>query len=314
MDEPEGLEQIMAAYGLPLPQALRRATGGVQNDVWILDVGTERLVLKRFRRGDVPDLRRVIAVMDRVRDHIPIPRLKTHDGDQALLDTGLSRYALSEHARGVQRNRGALTVLDAAAMGRTLGTLHVQPDVTDLNLPTEVRTASTSEVQSRLEVVLRAISGGAPEDGAAVAHLTSRAQWLETGIGDPAPLDRDVRLVHSDFTDANLFFADEHVSGVIDWDQAHQGSLDHELMRAADYSFADGEALWAAFLAAYREHRPLDLADLDAAAEAYAFRRDRGLWAYEEVYLRRNDAARMLIRSPDFVPWINRWHRIRTHL
>lgn len=312
--EPQLLDEVLAAYGLPLPHAMRPATLGVQNDVWLLDFDTELLDLKRFRRGDATTVRAMTAVMDRVGERIPVPRLKAHAGDDVVLDSSSGLFTLSEHARGWQPNRTELTVQDAAAMGRTLGRLHALPDATDLHLPMEVALVPTSEVLSRVERVLRAIPGGAPADEAAIAHLNSRAQWLRRATDEPAPPDRAVRLVHGDFNDSNMFFAEGEVSAVIDWDQTHRGSSDHELMRSADYSFADREDLWAAFLMGYREHRPLELVDLDIAAEAYAFRRDRGLWAYEEFYLRGNQAVQSLIQSPDFIPWMRRWQRTRPHL
>ena len=311
---PQEFGEILAAFGLPRPQSSSPATRGVQNEVWILQFATERLVLKRFRRADPPALRAVVSVMDHVRDVIPVPRLRCHASGEPLLETDVGCFTLSEHADGVQPDRSALTVSDAAAMGAVLGRLHAEPDLTGVPLPGAVSGPSTHEALERIEMLLGLIPANGPADAAASAHLTSRAAWLAGQTDSPMSWQRESRLVHADFTDANVFFAAGQVSAVIDWDQAHRGSPDREFMRAAHFSFGDRADLWSAFHRAYRDSYPLDLADLDRAAEAYAFQRDRGLWEFEEVYLRGNETARQFIQSPTFTPWITRWRRIRVHL
>lgn len=310
---PDGLAVALTGFGLPQPNQARRAERGVQNEVWVLEFPTERLVLKRFRRGDSASLRRVACVMDQVRSGLPVPELRPCGGGR-VLETAWGCFTLSEHARGVQPDRSALTPRHAAAMGRALARLHLQPDVGEVDLPLELPAPATPVVLPVLGGLISEITGESRGDQEVREHLRARWEWLRAHADDPPLVPRRTRLVHGDFTDANLFFADGEVSAVIDWDQTHLGCPEHELMRAAHLSFVDRAELWAAFLQAYRAARPLDLDELDAAAEAYAYRRDRGLWVFQELYVRGNEAVRQYLPGPAFVPWIQRWRSIRAHI
>jgi homoserine kinase type II len=122
------------------------------------------------------------------------------------------------------------------------------------------------------------------------------------------------QLVHGDYQETNLFFADGRVSAIIDWDQTHVASRGLEIFRTLDYVFAFALAPCHTFLAAYRAVQPLARAELDCAAAVYGLRQAHNLWIYTAYFLEGNARAGQFITPGGFVPFADRWAALRPGL
>ena len=96
------------------------------------------------------------------------------------------------------------------------------------------------------------------------------------------------QIIHGDYQQGNLFFANGRVSAVIDWDQTYVAPPAWEVVRTMHLNFAFAPATSLPFLAAYHSASPLTLGDLDEAARLYDIKVCHDLWLYETFYLEGN--------------------------
>lgn len=309
------LDQVLAAFGLPSLASVTRAPLGVLNEVSVLRFEDQAWVLKRYQHADAQRVVREIAVMDRGRRLLPVPRLRpTLDGDWLCTIEG-ALYTMQEHATGAQRSRSELSPAHARAMGQAMGLLHRELALDDLGVPTYGASRAVKDVLRDIEELLELVP---PADHVARSHLLSRQAWLSAQTDDfdaaaQSLLARRTSL-HGDLTDVNLFFDGDTVSAVLDWELAMLGPAQAEFFRTAHFCYDDRVPLWVAFLEGYRREHEITADDLDAGAELFATHRARGLWEFDAVYREGNDRARQYLVSPTFHPWTERWATLRPHL
>ncbi len=314
-----GYDRIVAEWQLGPPQQIVIPDSGTVNTIVKVTLDGREYFLRAYRHPDrAPREHEVIA---HARAHnfpavapVPLPR-----GD-TLLDRDGQCYALFPHAAGRQCLRNALTAAEITAMGANLAALHHALRSFSAAAPRRViihcdRAATLAGIM-RLETAISSRDGSDPIDRIALAQLKTRHDWLkgqpaETTI-DPALLDE--QLVHGDYQETNLFFRDNRVCAVIDWDQAHRASRAWEIIRVLDFVYGFRPEPCSLFLAAYRATQQFTLDELDRAATAYSLNQAHNLWVYEAYYLEGNERVRQFIKPGGFVPPAERWGQLRPHL
>jgi homoserine kinase type II len=310
---PEGLSAVLDAWPLEGALVISEVTGGATNRVYRVEGAHVTAFLRCYKRPDVQMVAREHGVIRQARaGGVPAAAPLSTRAGGTLVERDGAVYALYEPAAGVQLAPGSLGLEHARAAGAMLARLHDALAVLQDVGYTRWRLAWDGAAWcERLNVVERAIlARAALGDGDRWALERVRAQraWL----ADPACLQRyepstPAQLTHGDYQDANLFFDDGGVSGVIDWEQAAFMPRAYELVRAAGFMFRLERERTRAFVAGYRTERPLGDAELADGARAWGTFADHHVWPVEEVYLNGNDAARRYIPHAPFRPFEQAW-------
>jgi Ser/Thr protein kinase RdoA (MazF antagonist) len=255
---------------------------------------------------------------------LPLP------GGGTIHDRGGRFYALFPRASGRQVARAALGPREAAAMGAFLARLHQALGdfpADRVPIPRRSDAFTRSATLARIDALMDTVRAGAAADPVAPTVLARLAGQRAHVARLPAAGEIDFgglpeQVVHGDYQESNLFFADRDVAGgaadgcaisaIIDWDQTYLAPRAREVMRTLELVFGlDPTRCWH-FLRAYRAEVPLPLEELDTAAVAFDVLTSHGLWVYEERYVQGNGrVARLLEGSGDFVPLAARWRRAR---
>jgi homoserine kinase type II len=223
-------------------------------------------------------------------------------------------YALFRCVRGSQLSREQLTLREAVAMGRFLGelhhVLHHYPHHLVPHRSFNVDRAATFLKIEELERAIRSRSRVADVDLQILAQLSQRRTWLTSASSvdeqDFSLLEQQV--IHGDYQETNLFFEQDNISAVIDWDQAYVAPRAWEVVRTLHYAFKLDPALCQAFLDAYNSVFSLSFADLNAAASLYGWKRANDVSHYEEIYLKNNERMQTFLQPGGrFTPFIERW-------
>jgi homoserine kinase type II len=176
---------------------------------------------------------------------VPVPEaLPTRSGPPWLnLDGQLC--TLFREAVGEQVARANLTSTHAATAGRALAHLHrALKSLPDLGWRRYRVQYDPSEWLARLDTIgtaIRSLPEPDETDAWALQRVREQAEWLaDARCPHAADLSGPCQVIHGDFHDANLFFAEsgEQVTGVIDWEQAAWMPRAFEAMRCAHYVFA----------------------------------------------------------------------------
>lgn len=229
-------------------------------------------------------------------------------------------YAIFPFARGHQSARGHLTSREVSAMGSFLAqlhqTLHDYPHERVHKRSLTVDRVATLTTMDTIETAIRAQTSIKDEDQQSLSRLAERRAWLDT----VQPVDErefwslEQQVIHGDYQETNLFFDNDKVSAIIDWDQAFVAPREWEVIRTLHYAFKLDEALCRTFLHAYRQILPLPSANLEIAAAFYSRIRDYDMWSYKEIYLKGNQRVRSFLqpgRSGPFIPFIQRWVKLQ---
>jgi homoserine kinase type II len=314
MSVADELQGVLELWGLDPVVAAERAMSGTMNETFIVRTERRRVVLRRHRRRDrwrVDLEHSVIAEARRQGVRTPAS-IATPEGDFVVERDGVL-YSLFAFARGRQLNKDQLTPARAWSMGQTLASIHVA--LVDFPFTSQEPPDRTSDVElvlATIDRLLRRIDqrrAGNEQDVWARDHLYSKARWLE---GAPAlswqslPA-RAVQVGHGDYQETNLFFHDDRVVDVIDWDKAESCWPVAEIVRCLDLALRLKPDLCQAMIHGYRSVGDLSLDDLDLAASNYGYDRAHSLWLYEEIYDRRNDRPRAFLEPGPFVPFATQW-------
>jgi len=119
---------------------------------------------------------------------------------------------------------------------------------------------------------------------------------------------------HGDYQETNLFFVNDRVADVIDWDKAEPCWPVAEIVRCLDLSLRLKPDLCVAMVRGYRSVKNLSLDDLDLAAANYGYDRVHSHWLYEQIYEAGNDRLRTFLEPGPFVPFTDRWEPLRSIL
>ena len=251
------------------------------------------------------------AAAQRVPVCRPIP---TPNG--TLLERGGHFFALFPLASGQQIARADLRAEHAGAAGECLGRIHEALQ----KLPVERAwvkdltgdIAGAVALVPHLDAAARALPAQTSLEQAAREQLAGRRSYLEQNGSQAASTPARLaalpqRVLHGDYQETNLFFENDQVSAVIDWDQSGRAARGWEIVRALHLMFHLAPQLCRAFLDGYESVTALETGELEESAACYGLLSDSNLWVYAAVYLEGNVRAKQFISLRPFVPFEMQW-------
>jgi aminoglycoside phosphotransferase (APT) family kinase protein len=212
--------------------AARKLTGGVQNNVFLLQRGGESLVLRRpskhLRANSNETMLREARILEALTGSaVPHPTVYAVCDDPLVI--GACFYVMSAlegfAPSGALPGRYATDALWRRAMGEELvraaaALCAVDPlavGLGSLGKPDDWHERQVGRWRSQLDGY-RAMAN---YDAGGLPHVEEVGRWLS----DHLPRDRRIGLIHGDFQFANVLFSlnSPKVSGVVDWELATLG-------------------------------------------------------------------------------------------
>ena len=317
------LSALCRAWNLPPVLSAWTPETGTIHQTLLFKTATKSYALRAYRytlseRKRIENEHTLIAYAQ-ARGLPALAPLPLADG-KTLLEQDGHFYALFPFASGHQTLRGHLTLGEIQAMGSFLGKLHqalrdypherVSQRQFTLDLATTLATIES------LAQTIRSLPARSAEDEEALASLAERREWLKTA--SPVNLEKlralEQQVIHGDYQETNLFFENDQVSAVIDWDQAYAAPRAWEVVRALHYACQLEKAACRAFLDAYRRVLPLPASDLEIAAAAYGWMRAHDTWQYKALYLDGNQRIRAFLEPRPFIPFAQKWAMLHDSL
>jgi homoserine kinase type II len=307
------IRELLDAWPLSDVVGVTEVVVGATNRVYRIECLDRVAFLKLYRRKDRVRAVREHALIRYVANAgLPAPSpIATSSGD-TVVERGGEFAALYEPARGTQLASSRLTLEQARSAGQTLGELHARlAALPDMGYARRKLAWDGPQWVERLDVVERAIVARRERNATdvwAIERLQAQRAWLRqppcSHSHDPSFASQ---VIHGDYQDANLFFTDQQVTAIIDWDESTLLPRAYEVVRACSFMFRCTPTSTQAFLAGYREATTLGQAELADGAASWGCNADHHVWPLEEVYLHGNDRARRFIPHTAFRPFAEQW-------
>lgn len=316
--------EIRRAWHLPSIDATTKPTMGTIHQIFLLSTKESTYVLRAYRHT-AKDQRLIVyehAIAAYVKAHglpaitpLPLPSGET------LLEHEGHFYALFPRALGAQIPREHLTspeIIDA--MGHCLGELHrllaAYPHDRVRHRSFTVDPQATLHKIGEIEAAIAAKGHRDEVDQATLTMLAQRRAWLISAhIVEAHPFASfPQQVLHGDYQETNLFFTDNMVSAIIDWDQSCVAPRAYEILRVMHYVFALDGTRCRAFLHAYRQRAPISSEELNGVAKAYGWLQANSLWAYSSYYLEHNQRVLGFLDPGPFLPFEERWAALQPFL
>ena len=231
----ERLNPWLEAHGAPGSgpvTGVKKLKGGIQNNVFLLERGSETFVLRRPSKHLRPESNKTILREGRVLralggSAVPCPEVYAVCDDPEVtgagfyLMSGLEGFAPGGALPGEYAAQSSWRAAMGGELVRAAAALAaIEParvDLSDLGKPDEWHARQVSRWRSQLEAY-----GATPGyDPRALPHVDDIGAWLTAHI----PGDKRVGLIHGDFQFANVMFSHKapKVSGVVDWELSTLG-------------------------------------------------------------------------------------------
>jgi homoserine kinase type II len=160
-----------------------------------------------------------------------------------------------------------------------------------------------------------------PKSGDDERAALERVQKQRTFLQTQQPLVNfeqfHFQVSHGDFHDGNLFFKNNDISAIIDWDQLRVVPRYFELLRTTSFLLQALEPEQVRFFVqAFLEHYPANKNELEETVKLYTAERAHNLWVLEAIYLEGNDRARAFLRgkfAETFRGFEEEWRRLEVN-
>jgi len=306
--------ELLSAWTIGQVHSIATPETGTINRTLLVEAAGGSYVLRAYRHAERAPVEREHAAIAHVGMRgLPAVAPIALPGGTTILERDGRCYALFPRAPGRQLTRGQLTPGDFAAMGAFLARAHAALQSFPLGQAARRdfaidRAATLAEIE-HLEAAIRARPALDAFDETVLGQLAGRRDWIARAAFEQMPdlgaLEQ--QLIHGDYQQTNLFFAEGRVVAIIDWDQTYVAPREWEIARALDLICNFELEPCRAFLAGYRAQARLDPAALDLAATGYALMRAHDLWLYQAIYRDRNQRVRGFVAHGPFVPLAERW-------
>jgi homoserine kinase type II len=317
---PEELD-LLSAWRIGAVHSISTPATGTINRTLLVDAASSSYVLRAYRHAKRAPVEREHAMIGHVRTHgLPAVAPIALPSGATILEREGRFYALFPRAPGRQLVRGQLTKGDFAAMGAFLARTHqALRDVPPKHAAQRDFAIDRDATLMRADEIADAIRARPSLDDVdryVLDRLAVRRAWIEQSPLDTLPdlSAIEQQVIHGDYQETNLFFADGHVVAIIDWDQTYVAPREWEIARSLHLACKFDPEPCRAFVIGYRAHAPLDPAALDLAATGYALMRAHDLWLYQAIYLEGNQRARTFVSPGPFVPLVERWAELNKKL
>lgn len=307
------LRRVLAAWNIGAAAAVAEVPGGATNRVFRVETCSGTWFVRRYAKRDPALAAREHALIDAVRSAgLPAPAPIALAGGGTVLVSEGEVYALYEPAVGRQLDKVELGREHAWACGEMLGRLHValaaRPDAGYVRWSLSWDGAEWLERLSRVEAAIHSAGVRDVTDRHALERVRAQRAWLsDVRCHHAYSAEHASQVTHGDYQNANLFFDDAGVSGIIDWEQAAWMPRAYEAARAVSFIFLPDRERTRTFLEAYSKASGAGAAELADGARAWGAFADHHVWPVEQVYLHENAAARRYIPHAPFRPFAELW-------
>jgi len=225
------------------------------------------LAIKFFMPGEDAMARAEAALLAHVgatpNPHYRAQRLLRTRAGEPLLDVDGLLVLVTAFQEGTQHRYHELNDEHWRALGCALAALHTTLDTATFSLPSLQDKLATLDVLSELERLTKdQAAAEARDDGAVFVDFFSDRAWLVRERG-PRCLSRlyDIQTwapIHNDYNENNYLFVDGMPPFILDWDRALCAPREYDVVRCLNHLPLVAPASALAFLAGYRQLRPLD--------------------------------------------------------
>jgi len=305
--------------------SLTEVTLGANNSVYKVE-STPAFFLRKYRAHDASRIMNEHKLLFFLSQKVPtvVSPCLTSDG-QSFVEANGEYYALFPKAHGSLIEKHALTDKHAFEAGITLAKLHRQLSLYPRNImqnevfPVIQLSWNREQWLQRLDKIIAAIEAKGEqnvEDAWALRRSMQQRCFLASDHCVHSYQTKTERvLIHGDFHHYNLFFDNRSkVSGIIDWDLVQYMPPAYEIARACMYMFDMDVKKSVEFVSGYLSINELSKASIIDGVCAWGIFADHHIWALEEVYLKRNLAARKFIPHKNFSPFAQQWSLIEARL
>ena len=305
--------------------SLTEVTLGANNSVYKVE-STPAFFLRKYRAHDASRIMNEHKLLFFLSQKVPtvVSPCLTSDG-QSFVEVNGEYYALFPKAHGSLIEKHALTDKHAFEAGITLAKLHRQLSLYPRNVmqneifPVIQLSWNREQWLQRLDKIIAAIEAKGEqnvEDAWALRRSMQQRCFLASDHCVHSYQTKTERvLIHGDFHHYNLFFDNRSkVSGIIDWDLVQYMPPAYEIARACMYMFDMDVKKSVEFVSGYLSTNELSKVSIIDGVCAWGIFADHHIWALEEVYLKRNLAARKFIPHKNFSPFAQQWSLIEARL
>lgn len=305
--------------------SLTEVTLGANNSVYKVE-STPAFFLRKYRAHDASRIMNEHKLLFFLSQKVPtvVSPCLTSDG-QSFVEVNGEYYALFPKAHGSLIEKHALTDKHAFEAGITLAKLHRQLNLYPRNVmqneifPVIQLSWNREQWLQRLDKIIAAIEAKGEqnvEDAWALRRSMQQRCFLASDHCVHSYQTKTERvLIHGDFHHYNLFFDNRSkVSGIIDWDLVQYMPPAYEMARACMYMFDMDVKKSVEFVSGYLSTNELSKVSIIDGVCAWGIFADHHIWALEEVYLKRNLAARKFIPHKNFSPFAQQWSLIEARL
>jgi len=305
--------------------SLTEVTLGANNSVYKVE-STPAFFLRKYRAHDASRIMNEHKLLFFLSQKVPtvVSPCLTSDG-QSFVEANGEYYALFPKAHGSLIEKHALTDKHAFEAGITLAKLHRQLSLYPRNVmqneifPVIQLSWNREQWLQRLDKIIAAIEAKGEqnvEDAWALRRSMQQRCFLASDHCVHSYQTKTERvLIHGDFHHYNLFFDNRSkVSGIIDWDLVQYMPPAYEIARACMYMFDMDVKKSVEFVSGYLSTNELSKVSIIDGVCAWGIFADHHIWALEEVYLKRNLAARKFIPHKNFSPFAQQWSLIEARL
>lgn len=317
-------QQALTQWGIHRVEFSQRALGGVSNRVFLLKTEHGNFAFRAYRsmpRERIQWEHRIIQHAAAVGVPTPLP-IPTHTG-AFCLDWKGHHHALFPWLSDDQIEREEISSPQARAMGLFLGDIERRfannplsgaPCQRLVALEPGYLDKATAEVEELLSVI-RALPHPGEHENLALSYLQGQRQWLRSLSRDlPSGPEYELRLMHGDFQNSNLFFSAGSVSAIIDWERARLAPTGWDMVRALHLMFELDPVLCRAFLEGYQSVASVDASALASTASLYGEEQDACIWLLRVIYLEGNDRAKRFLKHGTYRPFAEKWRELLPHL
>lgn len=320
IEEKNFARELLKLWPLGVVKSVNEALGGAVNQVFRVDSGLGVFYLRVYKTAEKNRVLREHKLLEFLASkNLPAVQTLPSIYGQSIVEKDGKFGALYFSAQGTQVSKKQLTLGQAQGAGEMLARLHFAlKDLPDVGYRTYGLNWDQTEWISRLKKIIDLIEARETKtslDTHIQQRLKDQMSWLNSkdAIHSYSPTSLD-QVMHGDYHQENLFFTNNTVSTIIDWDQAVYMPRGFEIARVCGYMFDLEPEKTRAFLKAYQKINPISKEELEDGAQAWACHSDHYIWAAEEIYLHGNTRAQVFIPEVSFFPFYEKWQRVTQDL
>jgi len=295
------LSYLSSQFSLASLTVKEHITRGVLSDNHQVTDGTSNYFLKKWRPSAFSHLEEIPLVERHMASHgIPvILPLVNRDGTVAVAFKD-AWYSLYPYVQGNHIEREDVTGAGLESMAALLARIHHLSVSNSLIIQEQFKWWRSDErALDTIEKIIGVIVGIPSKsefDEQALESLILKQRIIRSGTARPESfyLASDT-LIHGDYHESNMFFHQNAVSHIFDFEKAEMSPRVYELIRSVMLTLINGDFSAinldraAQYIAAYSDVYPISPDEVRHGLRIYFTKGVHGYWIEEEHYLRGNN-------------------------